>query len=465
MNPFAKPDEDIAKSGEFNRHRPSLGIKEVNQLRDCVQRVLDNSRVNQVRNKLSPSVLQDIGLGFPSVQHDGDFPLGRPRAVSSLVQHLEEHIVVLDKRGQLVGAQLATQTGEDVEEFSLIYETFLAGLGKRGYGLHRIYDGACSLRRRQRVLCVYLKEPVQRLHGFLSDFDSVFIFSDRADDVEYECAEGGGGLGAGLLGNAGDRAKGGYGLLKGHASLSGDTRRNRHTLRQLFDAGGVVVLDDVCGVQRPVQRFYVAVHLPRSIAGYQEFVGDRGGNVADELRLGGDFGKLLGHIAETRFCKFSYAFQIVFRRNAVSGRHFICGLRCSFHLCSCPVRDLLDVGKLRVHFFHGGQGFPQASDDFGDNVPADIPPGEFLDVHPEGFRHLVQLARFFAGLCQPRLLISQSRVQELDFQRVVFAGVVQPSKCLLCFTRFTLDFVEGSFRVLRFQVFNLTDEVGVFLPE
>ena len=128
----------------------------------------------------------------------------------------------------------------------------------------------------------------------------------------------------------------------------------------------------------------------------------------------------------------------------------------------CPVRDLLDIGKLRVHFLHGGQSFPQASDDFGDNVPADIPPGEFLNVHPEGFRHLVQLVGFFPDFGKLRFFFFKPGTQTVNVTHKSLAGAVQILKFSLRLSCFFFDFVECPFRVLCFENFNLTNKVCVF---
>ena len=436
-------------------------VRKVHDCRGKVQNTFDKVGVNSVGDKLRPGVLEDVGLGFPSVQHDADLLVGASGALRSLVQHLLHHVEVLDKSGQLVGAQLSTQAGKDFKEFSLIDETFLAGLGERGDGLHRVHDGPGCFRCRERVFCIYLKDTVQGLHGFLRDFDSVLILADGSEDVQYQCAEGGGSLGAGLLRYGSNSAEGGDGLLKGHSRLRRNAGYDGHTRRQLFDAGSVVVLDDVCGVQRLVQSGDVAVHFPRRVGSDQELVGDCRGNVTNELRLGGNLRKLFGLISETGLGEFRHAFQIVLRGNAVSGRHFVCGLRCFLHLLVGTVCDFLDIGKLRVHLFHGGQGLPQAADDLGDDVAADIPAGEFLDVHPEGFRHLVKLFRLFAGVRHVPLQSLIVPLKKLYLVGIVLRCLIQIPQLFPRFPRLGFDIVKCSLRVLRLQVLDLPDKVGI----
>ena len=83
--------------------------------RRYVQNSFNEVGVNGVGDKLRPGVLEDVGLGFPGVQHDADFSIGAPGALRSFVQHLLHHVEVLDQGSQLVGTELAAQAGENIK--------------------------------------------------------------------------------------------------------------------------------------------------------------------------------------------------------------------------------------------------------------------------------------------------------------------------------------------------------------
>ena len=266
------------------------------------------------------------------------------------------------------GPQLAADVADHLHQLLFGQQPILHALGKPPDGFHGVNDFAGGLGRFIRgrgVLPDHVLQPGDLAGG--PRHALVDLGFRVPHDVQHQCPERAGRLAAAPLGHGGDRTDRRRQFIDPYMGLSRNRGHGPQAFRQLFDAGGVLVVDLVGAVQYLGQCVNVALVLIRRVYGQQELLCRFRVSVAHQLCLGGKLRQCVCLFAVTGAGKRRHGVQIFVRRFAVGRCCLIGSVPQLLHLLRCKASYLADRHHLIVHGLHGGNGVPESPNGLGDD--------------------------------------------------------------------------------------------------